>query len=240
MSDVRKLGLGYAFDEVPTVTEIARGHTPTGKPGYLLVDESRMNGFTPQYRPQEQTWRKFGTMAVGFYNDAPPKPKDLERNELLTGRYATLSDGNEWIVPIIYVWQGTDRQTKLPKFVDVDEHGNFCEGEVIEKYLPLVERMGPFFDQWCEAVKIAAADGGTFAVDYKPEDCAAILATNYRVGPKELAMGRVLQQDVTAALVIWIACDLKAALDYLIEYASEKKSGEPTLDTSPIAAGHAA
>lgn len=240
LAAIAELGLSYAFDTMPTVAAIPRGATPNGKPGFLLADESRMNGYSVFYRPKEQTWRTFGDVSIGYYNDSPPTPKELLHQEHLPGRVATLADGNDWIVPVIYLWEGTDKATKLPKFLDVDDDGNFREGSVIEKYLPLVERISPWFDMWVEAAKKAVANDTEFTVDYKPEDCAFILGHNYRVGPRELAMRRVLQAGVTAAVVLWVACDLNVALDYLVEASSEKKSGELTSDTLPTAAGHAA
>lgn len=240
LAAIAELGLGYAFETMPLIAAIPRGATPTGQPGYIIADESRMNGYSVFYRPTEQTWRVFGDMAIGYYNADPPQPKELLRDGYLTGRSATLADGNDWIVPIVYVWEGADKTAKLPRFIDVDSAGNFCDGDVIEKYQPLIERLGPWFDRWCDAVKEAIANNTDFTVNYKTEDCAFLLAQNYRIGPRELAMRRVLQAGVTPALALWIACDLNTALDYLVEASSEKKSGEPTLDSLPIAAGHAA
>lgn len=238
LEQIRSFGLGYAFDEMPVVSKLER--TPTGRPGVLIVDEARLSPRIGRYKPSEQTWRTFGNMAVGYYSDAKPTPSDLIRREALPGRYVTLSDGNEWLIPQVYLWEDDRAVKALPKFMDVDEHGEWVEGDVVAKYAPLVTRLTPFFDKWCESVKQAVEKGTDFTLDYSIDHCTAVIATNYCVSPRELAILQAIEKDMTPALVLFIACDLTTAIDYLTEAFSEKKSGELASDSSVIAAGHAA
>lgn len=239
LDKIAEFGLSYAFDDFPTPSRLSHG-TPTGKPGFLLADESRMGEFVASYRPREQTWRVFGNIAIGYYNDAKPMPQELLRSEWLDGPYVTLSDGNDWIIPTVYLWEDSEAVVKLPKCLDVDESGNWVDGDVVAKYAPLIDRLWPFFESWCDAARRAIEDGDDFTVKYDIDDCTAIIATNYRVSPRELAMLQAIRKDKTAAVVLFVACDLATALDYLNEAATEKKSGEPTPDSSDTAAGHAA
>jgi len=60
------------------------------------------------YRPEAQTWLpavKCGDLAagrywVGFWNDSPPTPADLQRPYRQAGIRVALGDGNEWLLPM--------------------------------------------------------------------------------------------------------------------------------------------
>jgi hypothetical protein len=63
--------------------------TPEGRPGIESFDLTR------------QEWTEFSGYWVGVDKDNPPGPDDLVRPDIHLGNSALLSDGNQWMIPLV-------------------------------------------------------------------------------------------------------------------------------------------
>lgn len=241
MGQVHNLGLSHAFDSLPQCTMLDRG-TPSGKPGFILSDATTLGSYQPRFFPDQQTWRKFGDVWIGFYNDAKPTPDDLRRTQMLPGVELELCDGNKWTVPVVYIYEGNGLQPNLPRFLDLDETGRCVPGPVMDQYRDLAQCVENFWDAWETAYQTALQnDNQQFVVSFDTvnEDAARVLAANYHVSLREIVALHLFQIGQTAGDVLRVACDCDTAALFL-SYAYQQKKSEQDSDTSDIAAGHAA
>lgn len=188
---------------------------PDGTGGLLVSwrpdDPSQRTGFFPK----EQTWVKnaTGQYFVGFWNDAPPHPVELERADTHDGYAVPLQDGNKWAVPAA-VW--------LPK--DVILGVNDAKSQVKPEH----------FDFWEEAkrwVRDFLVMDKNSAPEYLPQMAQYVyraLALNYRLTIEVVNHLRLFDERSI------LDC-LRATLDGLIldEIIDEKKNEDsaPTPDT---------
>lgn len=243
MKQVDDLGLSHAFDTLPQCTQLPRG-TPSGNNGYLLTDSATLGNYQPRYLPEEQTWRQFGKVWVGYYTAATPTPDDLRRTQILPGVDVKLCDGNKWTVPFVYFYTADGLEANLPRYLDLDNAGRCIPGRVLEKYDSLAERCEHFFSEWAHSYEDALQRGDAqFVVtcDTVNEDAAHVLAANYRVSIWEIVVlpFPLFQIGQTAGEVLRVACDCDTAAMFL-SYAYQQKKSEQDSGTSDIADGHAA
>lgn len=242
MQKVEALGLGYAFDSRPVFSRVDYG-TPSGRPGTLLCDESRLGKYSMAYYPDAQTWRRFVTdngpaVWIGYYNEAKPTPQDLARPKQLPGIPHQLCDGNEWTVPMVYVYEGQQQQPRraiLPRYVDVDQYGKCVPGDTLEQYAYLLQTVEGFWQSWVAAYSEALEkQRDTFLMDWPQanEDAATVLGANYYLSLHEMAALRLFAQGQTAGEVLRIACDCENAALFLTYQWQQKKTESVSLDTS--------
>jgi hypothetical protein len=204
-------GLGYAFEH-PVCAGVTRGPSDSkdepGPPG-VVVSESR-EGVPPRYLPDKQTWRRLpGEAWVGMFSNGPPTPKDLAREEQLSGYLLHLADGRPWHVPCARRWhpsQDDDNPTcvvALPKGLAYLD-GRWVTGHVVERYRPLwglVESYCEAMRQACEAAGDEIKTNILFQFDQLDLLAVGALQLNYRVADIELAMLGAYDEKSRQAIV---------------------------------------
>lgn len=229
------LGLRYALPGEFAEREVRDG--PGLMPG-KIVAASSANPFG--YYPDRQTWRKClrpegaSEVWIGINNELPPTPKDLLRDDAIDGHPVTLGDGNTWSIPIArkYITDDAGRilggGPALRRRLARDESGAWTRGEVVAKYARLWEIACRRHDQLLATSD--EDDGEPILITAAADDAVTILATNYRVGPDEIEMLGLLDDDLLLEI-------LHATIDTptLIEW-TKKKSAQPP-DGSPTEPG---
>jgi len=185
-------GLSYALGKSLESRKCLAG--PDKNAGTMLADPARVPADLVGYYPERQTWRQIpgSTCWVGFTNDKPPTPTDLARAEQLRGHMVTLSDGNEWLIPVARALRETEGGEiinggcVLPTMVDVNASGEWVVGVVHPKHAKLWDAACA----WLPALTGAVEDAGQFTFDMADALDAALVAlgTNYAVGKIEAAM----------------------------------------------------
>lgn len=217
-------GLGYALESTCVLSPIPLGATPSGKPGCILADPKRLGDLQPSYRAELQTWQRLKDHWVGFWNEHPPKPTDLEHDKIIPGSLQDglkLGDGNHWHVPLArqYMQDGT-AGSLLPHKLGIDESGEWKMRSVVDRYAAVWELSLNFFDLWQEALVGAIDDGkDSFIFDYDAPQHTAIklLATNYVISDIEATLLGLLLSDDTAGDIMRAACDCDLALLWIVE-----------------------
>ena len=242
--DIERLGLGYAIDH-PT----SRGCTGPGhQRGFVM-------GSNPEslcrMDPQTQSWVAAPKLDgdgvpyyVGWEGDLPTA-ESLKREQIIAGQMISLVDGSRWTVPQLVNWQAGESvpvvwNTKLPICIDIDDHGNPCDGSVVPRYRDL-------FDTGLRVLaRLAGSREETLTSNQAIRFAANCLGVNYRVSLLELS-SKVLSCLSTddAIRIIHAAVDWKGYQDALGNWAGrqgrpttamESGSAEPTPDSAPITA----
>lgn len=229
MEQLQQAGLGYVFErETPAFTRtpftpISVSNGPDGQHGVIVSLSDEHIG----YYPKQQTWKKEVDTDywVGMWNDAArrPTPESLARENQIAGRWLTLSDGHDWLLPMTRLWVAVDgelvyRRT-LPTRLTRDEFGNWVPGEVKNQYRELSRLAGEFMD---------AVISGTVS-DFTEFDNLVIEAfrTNYRVSAMEIALLE-LHEDHLRQKVAAILTDMENFNQLLQTLATTDNSGSAT------------
>ena len=234
---LNELGLGYALNPYGP-RGCARG--PDGGQGIVLAhpDHPRLG-----YYANEQVWRKMAGSFdngcrpwVGYQTDARPTPADLLRPDALVGHPVNLGDGNDWTVPIARRLIPTDDNSNLlaacmlPKAIDVDDDGNWVEGDIRPRYESLWQVATSWWNKAHTVDDDEVDDDGVARLRFDLDDiysgAVVALQANYRIGQTEVAMLGLLDEinvgQVLEALVDWPTA--KAWLAELAEANSSKKN----------------
>jgi hypothetical protein len=171
---------------------------PENKAGVLLAWVPRTNNRerAPRYVPHEQTWTKNprANHWVGFWNDRPPTEADLRRETTNGVNRPKLGNGEQWVVPTAKLYP---KGTGLPQTRGIDE-----EGKVVRRVQPEYEQV--MLDG--DLVWNHALTGEGIPDEESFEICVRALAVNYRVGPLEVSLLRLLDDD-TETLICWALID---------------------------------
>lgn len=198
--DEWKQKVSYAFDSVGTpTTQSPTG--PGGVCGVIIGDAGAWAGNEPRlfHVPDTQTWVELpGTdgMYVGWYE--LPTPDQLARPKQLRGRGVELADGNEWLIPLAryFVECGSDYgfTCALPSAASYDGE-KWSESGPVAKYQPLWD----IALRWLE--EMTPEEDGTATVQDDCNDCVSVLGFNYRLGPIECSVLKLLTADARGEIV---------------------------------------
>ena len=200
------LGLGYAFDVMPTVQQVLRGG-PGDSAGVSIST-------TPlAAKVAGQEWEEHGTVDdcwIGYPADL--KPADLKRE---TWEDVPSYHIKDWVIPIARMWATCELATStLPKRLNF-KAGEFCPGPVVERYKRL-EEIGT------EIVEVILSEQ---MPDNHFELACEVCSMVYRVGPQEFAkIGPVEYSHQSSFNYLSMVADLPgwhALMD------SQKKSTSP-------------
>lgn len=184
---------------------------PDGMSGRLLAAmPANLEGPVPGMR-EGQTWLPVGDIDgkpeywIGF--DSLPSPEILQREHIVPGEEAELGDGRVWICPTV---RRKGAIIALPTSWGVDRKGDFIQ-EVLPEYSRYWEASG-------EILNLQISD------DVRKSQamllCVEMLQVNYRVGVREVAALRLLN-DVSFPLVWRAATDAAFVEEWLASLDSE-------------------
>jgi hypothetical protein len=194
--DVKAWCLDYAFTATPT-SVVCLSNTPTGGAGVIFADEKRLGEYTVGMNLEEQEWRKIpkSDCYVGYWKVAPPVPEDLLRTPQLPGYLVPLG-GQEWTVPVTARFDETRKQlvTALPCYVQLDEQGNWNEGDVLSVHEQLWNIGQPFRDDLMRRL-VEGGDPTDFTRQELFDAAVSYLQANYVVSAAELSMMKTFTTD---------------------------------------------
>ena len=229
LEDVRRLGLGYAFDSdsfsAPGV--FANGLDEGGR-GVVAADPKRTERVG--LYPDKQAWRKMPGLDawVGIYDDDQPTPADRARKDQLDGHLITLNDGNEWLCPVargaVEEDGGICWYHAVPRVSRLNDAGAFEPGDVVAKYAALWKTACRWFDVRMGAFDESDGETVSFSFDGLHKSAIEALATNYVIGPAECDLLGLLSEEAAVAI-------LDALIDTPTRFELQKKIAD-RLDTS--------
>ncbi len=183
-----------------------RPETPAGEPANPIG-----------YYPDRQEWRVApgGAYWVGYNLDAPPRPADLARRDVLPHYTLTLGDGQDWEVPIAR--EGV-AGSPLPHILDMDD-----ELRVIRipdpRFATFAKQADKFWGFMCDVAASASEQIAAVMAQvphdrvdsYGDEDFWALATTAlgllYRVSNAEVRLLRPFNQtnlwEIAKAVVDW-------------------------------------
>ncbi|AQT69967.1 hypothetical protein STSP2_03167 [Anaerohalosphaera lusitana] len=183
---------------------------PEGKDGSIHTAEPAKRAM---YLENEQTWMPSacGEFHVGYYDDDPPGPADIQRPDAIGGHPVEMC-GQKWLVPAIRLIDGGSALPQAMTF----ENGRVI-AEPIPRYAELSSRVEKFFDEFV-AAHSPDSDGvvGTWADPMGSlELIADAMSLNYYIGVNELAVLRAVTTH-----------SMKEAMMAMIDWPTVKKAAE--------------
>ena len=201
-------GVGFSLDDAKTlgldrVLSVSMHHRecdgPAGQHGVIVARSESLASARVGYWPDKQTWRKLPGIEAwaGFETGSPPGPAELVRAATLPGHQLALGDGRSWLVPVAIEASGPPLRFRkaLPVTMDVNDAGEWIDGEVLEAYRPLWEIAA---DWWDARVELAqhVSEGKRddefrderFTKGWIFDSAVDVLAVHYRLGKLEVAM----------------------------------------------------
>lgn len=233
---LRELGLAYAIDS-PVTRETMRG--PGNQAGILVADSSLVDPARLRYAKDEQEWRKLPGAgedgpSVGRYGtERHPTPDQLARPRQLPGPEIELLDGQRWTVPLIRTWQLHDTDPRIlyhdavPRVLDIDDSGKFVTGAFVPQFAALAARGIAAAESIYNQLTGRDSTGAALEPQEVLGLAVDLLGTNYRVGRAEIALMRILDEELANAIVR-LSLDLTALVDHLKNAASRRASGGTT------------
>ena len=230
--DVGEWGLAYAFDGSPQHAIIS-GRTPTGAPGQLFADNSRIGEQRFGYKEENQTWRKLpnSEVWVGFDNNDRPGPDALLRRESLPGEGVKLNDGLVWIIPRLWFFADENGfQLALPIVADVDAEGNWISGGVDVGHQELKD----YADRLLKETILVVSDEESpielmDTVEFL-DIAACLISANYVVSKTEIGMLGLLRNDLILSDIGRAALDMERAEEWVLK--KKPASASPESDTA--------
>ena len=167
LEKIREIGLGYAFEEMPSVAAVLRGPN-SGKGVSIAADPMAA-------KVGEQDWDEHQTVNgcwIGYPKDL--KTEDLRRQSWVEIPSYTMRG---WTVPIARAWKTiAEASCTLPKRLDF-KGGEFCPGPVVDRY----RRLAEIGEQIVEVIISNDMPDNHF------ELCCEVASLVYRIGPQEFA-----------------------------------------------------
>lgn len=174
------------------------GSGPSGKPGLLI----RLGEGDCEFKPQ-QKWQKRDENGTWMLAQGENPPSAFLRDEAIDGYWVKLADENQWIVPIARVFP---TGSKLPQSLILGPGG-----KVVSEVLPRFAQACSDAERIWRAVAAANSEQPSEADQISQEEgfflACRILAINYRLGPPEVSLLRLLDtycvQNVIRCFVDW-------------------------------------
>lgn len=215
------------LDSIGDCSYAAGGVTkgPGGQGGMLFA--AYVKGEAPpdpkliRYIPNDQIWTKCakGALWIGYWKTKKPSEQDLFRRQNgYRGHGVRLADGNEWVIPALYLASGV---SAVPCSILRNEDGVMIS-EPLEKYRKVVDLAYKFFSYSC----------GTGDIPYVEalELSEMVLSMNYMVGMWELRVLNLFTSDNLLQCGLAVI-DMPERLKYL-EKLEEATKNEVPFDTA--------
>lgn len=202
--ELYSLGLSYAVEDRHTARGCSNG--PDSQHGVVVCHGGNEDGRLGYY-PEKQTWKQWPgkNIWVGCDEDDKPGPDDLRRADQITGRWLVLDDGNRWLAPIARKWHEIDDKLlwdyNVPRRLSLDENGQWMPGDVKPRYERLWQLAMEYEDTAARAAHNAEGDIVRFTFEHVDELAVGALQVNYRVGPVELDMLGIYDDQARNAII---------------------------------------
>lgn len=178
----------------------SRGPGPDDQIGYVfeLKKPPHPAGRHPrglQYAPDDQTWYECadGAFWLGWFNDDPPTPFDLQRRREITGTPIETVDGQIWQIPALRREDGTPR---LRCVVGIDRSGRLTFDEPAPPYAAL----------WALVRRCVQRMQGGLGECLTNEDAFELYTTamsfNYRVSMWELGFLKLIEVSAMVPTIL--------------------------------------
>ncbi len=205
IQDVRKAGLGYAFDSKGCACPGVLNNSPDGGQGVMAADPERVEKIGC-YADQQVSRKIPGSNAYAvLYKDSKPGPDDLARKEQLGGHWVTLNDGNEWLIPVARGAVEDDGAIawtfQVPQRSILNDNGDFERGDVVDQFVPLWDLATKWFDVRMNALLESDGDVIEFSFDGLLKSAVEALACNYVLDAVECDMIGILTEENAVAIL---------------------------------------
>jgi len=218
-------GVGHALT-VGNPTSRGTQAGPEGLGGYLAAPTGPFEA-PPLYEPEKQVWqagpgKKF---FVGYWKDSPPGPAALAKDRIIPGEPLPLGDGNTWTVPVAISF-AAGRGSTLPRRFVIGADGQSWEMSVEPRFVHLCEHAEEVVAAWLGGEENSTDGSVKVSLDFarSMQMCVDALACNYRVGPIEVSLLRLINTDTRWDI-------LKALIDMItmqqVDALGQKKSDTP-------------
>lgn len=164
--------------------------------GYALGSTETIGEPRIGYYPDRQQIQNFGNFAIARDTESVFNPECLRRSSSIQSHPWQDWSGNTWQIPIARRWvDGSGNpvvQCALPRFLSVNETGDWVYGGVLPKHEKLWSLANKFVDDSLEAME--SATGETFLIPMPNLDdvCDVVFGANYRVSKFEIAFLKTL------------------------------------------------
>jgi hypothetical protein len=212
---MREVGLEDLLDGGTSLTACEVTAGPAGRRGVCFWFGDHPH---PGFHKDDQLWtpctprgdKPAGRFWMGQARNLPPLPREMQRTEILAGgQFATLGDGNEWLIPV---------PRRLPSIYGLDELGRPTR-KVKSIYRDWQERA---WEYWEIVVAWKRGGGGDLTIQDAWRFMVDSLTMNYRVN-----------QDIASWLGVIDDTSILKILDAVFELgvlnrleAQKKKTGD--------------
>jgi hypothetical protein len=147
------------------------------------------------YYPGRQEIQDFGSFAIARDTESKFDPACLLRSSAVDSHPWQDWNGNTWKIPIARRWVdgmgGLAVDCALPRFLSIDQSGDWVYGGVVSKYEKLWKLANKYFSDSMEAIKKAHGDTYTVPLPSLDDICDVVFGANYRVSKYEIAFLKV-------------------------------------------------
>jgi len=221
---LEELGLLAVFgNEKELAKRIVDGGGPDGTAGIIVsppVEHANGKRASLGYYKESQTWKEIsnGKYWIGYETENPPRPIDLEREEMVDGHRVELEDGCEWLVPTALSFA---HGTSLPQSLVLGPDGEIVT-EVVPRFAKLWKKAEWLFEEFRKdwdkntegASNVPLQEGWGIAVE--------ALSVNYKISSWEMS---ILRAFTTTNLtnILKAIIDFPTLIEVSIEHAKASK-----------------
>lgn len=197
-ADLPSLGLAHICDKPNSLVcrQIIGG--PFGF-GYALGSTESIDERKIGYYQDRQEIRNFGKFAIARETALVFSPTSLRRSNAIQSHSWQDWADNTWDIPIARRWvDGSGNlavQCALPRFLELNEDGNWIHGAVIPKHGKLWALANKFVDDSLLAMESATGDTYMIPMPSLDDVCDIVFGTNYRVSKFEIAFLKTLMES---------------------------------------------
>lgn len=177
-ADVVSRGLSSVLDGNRSIARIERGG-PDGGDGFIAtLDSSRACTCSPD----EQEWQERRGFWIGHWKGAAYLPQDFARERQYAGHLVTLADGNQWLVPVVRLFDG---DSPLPQRLAMGADGAIA-GTILPRFSQLFDDANHVWDS--VLLQVPGHTGRTLPRDIGWRVAVDALSLNYRIGNQEASL----------------------------------------------------
>lgn len=181
------------------------------------------------YNPDLQVWQDCGKYWCGFESGRKPGPDNLLRTVGIDGYHLTLGDGNKWRVPMLKRWRRNEGHvSELPKKLRrvITPEGRYTVKMAVAPEHEALDNIG-------QMIRDAFAAEAGWSFDDLYATAAALLSTNYSIGPEEIGLLGLFDQEI-ALKMLGLAIDTPGLEAHALEMADVgiwvKPDGAPSVE----------